>query len=113
MQTPSFEKIKKLAEKDYPNTRIGIAHLLSAWANHDPDLSLEQLLNGTGLSKQDLINVLDPLIKQPVPEDFKIVTLCLLDKQSSKVMGADLIEIICKNPTFRVCKTLFHGRLDF
>lgn len=113
MKTPTFDQIKQLAKQDYPDTRIGIAHLLSAWAHHDPDQQLDQLLNGTGLSKQDLIKVLVPFIKEPQPEEFKIVTLCLLDKQASTILGIDLIETICKNPSFRICKTLFHAGMDF
>ncbi len=113
MKTPSFDKIKELAEKEFLKTRLGIAHLLSAWAKNDIENTLEHLLNGTGIENKDLIQVLEPLILNPQPEDFKLVTLCLIDNQSSTVTGADLFETISKNPTFRICRILFQGGLDF
>lgn len=113
MNTPSFEEIKNWAESDFPGSRIGIAHLLSAWAKHDQNKQFEHLLANTGLSTTAIMQLVAPMVKDPLPEDFKIVTQCLLDHQSSKVTGSDLIETICKNPTFRICKILFHGGLDF
>ncbi len=109
----SYETIKGLAQYDYPKSRIGFAHLISAWANHDPQEQLHELLEQTGMTPQTLIAALEPMVNAPVTDDFKLVTLCLLNSQSATVTGKDILKSLCALPQHRIYAILVENGLDF
>ncbi len=102
METITYKKIKNLAVTDYPESRIGIAHLLSAWANHDPGQQLRAMLIETGLSNKTLMEVLTPMVKNPKPDDYKFVSICLAQSQSTTANGKDIMKCLCREPQYRI-----------
>lgn len=113
MDIITYEKIKNLAIMDYSESRIGIAHLLSAWANHDPGQQLRAMLNETGLSNQTLMDVLIPMIKNPRSDDYKFVSICLSQSQSTTANGRDIMACLCREPHYRINTILFEAGMDF
>ena len=113
MEIITYEKIKHLAVRDYPESKIGIAHLLSAWANHDPGQQLRAMLNETGLSNTTLIEVLAPMVKNPKSDDYKFVSICLAQSQSTTTNGRDIMECLCREPQYRIKTFLSEAGMDF
>ena len=105
-------EIKRLCRVEYPGCRHDLSRLLVAWAKRDPAGELGEILLGTGLELEGLIEALEPLFDARDSEDLTILKRVVFSVNGTGATGKHLLSTLADTPQNHVTAALVARGLD-
>jgi len=108
----TLDKLRELAKINFPDLHADLRMLLLAWAKSDPQGELSELLKGTGLNCEQMVDTLETLDKESVGGDQQLLTACILAVDDPPVLGIHVLKAICNSPASRITIALIKAGLN-
>ncbi|MEO5327036.1 MAG: ATP-dependent Clp protease ATP-binding subunit [Magnetococcus sp. THC-1_WYH] len=90
-------ELRRLAEKDRPGAAIGVASLLIAWLDHDPEAV--RWLAGRGITVEATRKTLLPCLKNhDLQQDRNLILECMADCHHGQTTAHHLLHTLGKHP---------------
>jgi ATP-dependent Clp protease ATP-binding subunit ClpC len=105
-------QLRQLAKDEFPGVPVDLIRILITWVVRDPGNELSGLLEGSGIDKQQLRQLLEVFLKISKTEDTEILTSCITQSGGVSVMGCQLLKQTVLTPSSRIYQALAGAGMD-